>query len=63
MKIENKSQSIMFHGSKLSIEAVDMAEQGFEVMVWGDRGYGQYLANKLTIKGFDALMAFVTATI
>lgn len=62
MKIENKSQSVVFHGQELSVEVVDMAEQGFNVLVWGSKGGQEYLARNTTIKGFDAVMAFVVET-
>ena len=60
MKIESKSQSVVFHAANVSIEAIDMAEQGFVVLVWSYKGTRGFISDKRTIKGFDALMAFVS---
>ena len=61
MKIETKSQSVVFHGANFSVETIDMAEQGFSIMVWSNKGGKTFLSDKRTIKGFDALMNFVSS--
>lgn len=63
MKIEIKSQSTIFHGTMVSVELVDMAEQGFHAMVWKDRNNTQYLASKATLKSFTEAMTFVVETV